>query len=224
MDYSPTLLFFIACGFLSAWLSFSIAYLMLKSWRIVRVDFLLGFPAGFSLLALAFVVLDIAYVFPLTNDWNWASLLLGFWGFVFLAVTYYLRYGSGKASRVESANSTFSTLGVLTLSTFVLVFLIPPRILPSYLIAELEFRAVNIIVLGYILYNLNKGVKTETGLSAVVLGFTFLIIDQFSLLLNVLDRTFVWPVVFAQLVRIAGLFTLTIFLVQGFERRTSQVV
>ncbi len=64
MVYAPTLLFFIASGFLSAWLSFSIAYLMLKSWAMVRQDYLLGFPVGFGLLAVAYVMLDINHIFP----------------------------------------------------------------------------------------------------------------------------------------------------------------
>ena len=220
MDYSATLLFFIACGFLSAWLSFSIAYLMLKSWRTVRVDFLLGFPAGFSLLALAFVVLDVAYVIPLTSNWNWASLLFGFWGFVFVAVTYYIRYGKRN---VVKADSAFAVLGILTVTSVLLILFVPLSFLPPYLPAELGFRAINIALLGYIILNLNKALKTETGLSSVVLGFTFLIIDQCSLLLNTLDSSFVWSILFAQLVRIVGLFILTIFLVHGFQGTTKRV-
>jgi hypothetical protein len=219
MLYSPTLLFFIACGFLSAWLSFSVAYLMLKSWRMVREDYLLGFPVGFGLLALAYVMFDIAYVFPQTNDWNWAPLLLGSWGFAFLAFTYFLRYGSARTDKTGSANLVFGILGVLTVSSLTLVFLLPSSLLPSFLTAELAFRVVNVGLLGYVIYRLNKALKVESGLSNVVLGFTFLTIDQYSLLLNTLDRTFVWSVVFAQLVRIAGLFILTIFLVKGFQRQ-----
>ena len=178
------------------------------------MDILLGFPAGFSLLALAFVVLDIAYVIPLANNWNWASLLLTSWGFVFLAVTYYIRY---EKRNIVKASSAFTVLGILTVTSVLLILFAPLSLLPPYLPAELGFRAINIVVLGYIIFNLNRALKTETRLSSVVLGFTFLTIDQYSLLLNVFDRSFVWSVIFAQLVRIAGLFILTIFLVQGFQ-------
>jgi len=82
---------------------------------------------------------------------------------------------------------------------------------------------LNIALLGYIILNLNKALKTETGLSSVVLGFTFLTIDQCSLLLNTLDGSFVWSILFAQLVRIVGLFILTIFLVQGFQGTVKRV-
>jgi hypothetical protein len=222
MVHSPTLVFFIACGFLSAWLSFSIAYLMLKSWKMVRQDYLVGFPIGFSLLALAYVILDIAYVFPLTNDWNWTSLLLNSLGFAFLAVTYFLRYGLARDGRENPAKFVFVGLGIFTALTLALVFLLPAAVLSSLLTAELGFRVVNLVLLGYVIYRLSKALKVETGLSNVVLGFTFLTIDQCSLLLNTLDRSFVWSVIFAQLVRIAGLFILTIFLVEGFRRRLAR--
>jgi hypothetical protein len=59
MVYSPTALFFFASGFLSAWLSFSFAYLMFKSCTTIRQDYLVGFPVGFGLSALAYVMVDI---------------------------------------------------------------------------------------------------------------------------------------------------------------------
>lgn len=216
MVYSPTLLFFIISGFLSAWLSFSVAYLMFKSWRMVREDYLLGFPTGFSLLALAYSMLDITYVLPLTNTGNWIRLLLSSWGFIFLAVTYHLRYSSSNA--IGPAAKSFVVLALLTISSIVSVSVIPPALLPSYLASELSFTIINLLALGYIIYNLNKALRIESGLSTVVLGFTFLTIDQYSLLLNTLDRSFVWSVIFALLVRIAGLLTLTIFLVKVFQR------
>ncbi len=222
MDYTPTLFFFVSCGFLSAWLSFSIAYLMFKSWRMVRKNYLLGFPMGFSLLALTYAILDIGYVVELTNVWSWVQLLLGSWAFVFLAVTYFLRYDSSRADNPSTASLLFAIVGIITLATVAAVFVLPQELLPSYLTAELLFRIVNLVLLGYVIYSLNKGVKTETGLSSIVLGFTFLTIDQCGLLLNTLDRTFVWPIIFAQLVRVVGLLILTIFLVRAFERRTDR--
>lgn len=221
MDYTPTLFFFIACGFLSGWLSFSVAYLMFKSWRMVRKNYLLGFPMGFSLLALTYAILDIGYVVELVNVWSWVQLLLGSWAFIFLAVTYFLRYDSSRVHN-PSASLLFAIIGIFTLATLAAVFVLPPELLSSYLTTELLFRIVNLAVLGYVIYSLNKGVKTETGLSNIVLGFTFLTIDQCSLLLNTLDRTFIWPIIFAQLVRIVGLLILTIFLVRAFERRTDR--
>jgi hypothetical protein len=219
MVYSPAVVFFIASGFLSAWLSFSVAYLMLKSWAMARRDYLLGFPVGFGLLAFAFVALDINYLLPLTNAWNWERLLLGSWGFAFLAVTYFLRYGPGDREEGNTMKLAFVALGVLTGFSFILVVLLPSTMLPSFITAELPFRIVNVVLLGYVIYSLSRALKSQTELSSVVLGFAFLTIEQCSLLINTLDRAFVWPLVFAELVRIVGLLILTVFLVRGFQTR-----
>ena len=193
---------------------------MLKSWTMVRRDYLLGFPVGFGLLALAYVALDVNYVFPLTNAWNWERLLLGSWGFAFLAMTYFLRYHPAKGEGTGATNLAFATLGVLTVFSFALIIALPFTLLPSFLTAELAFRIVNVLLLGYVIYSLSKALKTQTELSSVVLGFTFLAIEQCSLLLNSLYRAFVWSVVFAELVRIVGLLILVIFLVRGFQSGT----
>ena len=124
MAYSLPVFFFFACGFLSAWLSFSIAYLMFKSWRLVRLDYLLGFPAGFSLLALAFVIGDMTYAFPLASIWNWASLLLGSWGFAFLVFTYFLKYGPAETGESRSTELTFGVVGVLTFASLGFILLL----------------------------------------------------------------------------------------------------
>jgi hypothetical protein len=218
MVYSATILFFVITGFLSAWLSFSIAYLMLKSWLLVRQDYLLGFPVGFGLLAFAYTALDINYVFPMTNAWNWERLLLGTFGFSFLAVTYFLRYGAKERDNSEAVRLALGVLGVLTICSFAPVFLLPESFLPSFLESESAFRIANLVLLGYVIYSLGQALKTQTELSSVVLGFTFLVIEQFNLLLHAFDRAFVWSVVFAELVRVVGLLILAIFLVRGFQR------
>ena len=221
MVYSPTLFFFIGSGFLSAWLSFSIAYLMLRSWRIVRQDYLLGFPVGFVLLALAYVVLDINYVYPLADAWNLERLLLGSWGFAFLAATYFARYRPAKIDWSGEANFALATLGGLAAVSFALVLILPFSLAPSYL--GTSFAIVNLFLLGYVIYCLSRALKAQTELSSVVLGFTFLAIEQCSLLLNSLVSAFLWPVVFGELVRIVGLLMLAIFLVRGFQRGIAQV-
>ena len=182
---------------------------------------MLGFPVGFGLLALAYVALDVNYVFPLTNAWNWEGLLLGSWGFAFLALTYFLRYHPAKSEGTGAMNLALATLSVLTVFSFALIIALPFTLLPSFLEAELPFRVVNLLLLGYVIYSLSRALKTQTELSSVVLGLTFLAIEQCSLLLHSLAPAFVWAVVFAELVRIVGLLILVIFLVRGFQARTS---
>jgi hypothetical protein len=223
MVYPPTVLFFIITGFLSAWLSFSIAYLMLKSWGMVRQDYLLGFPVGFGLLAFAYTALDINYVFPLSNSWNWARLFLGTYGFSFLAVTYFLRYGVKERESFGASKFALTTLGALTAFSFALVLLLPSELLPAFVESEIAFRIINLILLGYVIYSLSQALKAQTELSSVVLGFTFLVIEQFNLLIHALDRAFVWSVLFAELVRVVGLLILAVFLVRGFQRAVKPV-
>ncbi len=222
MVYSLTALFVIVTGFLSAWLAFSIAYLMLKSWVMVRQNFLLGFPAGFGLLAFAYTTLDINYVFALANSWNWALLILGTCGFSFLAVTYFLRYHS--AENEDFGAIVVVALAVVAVFSFSLVILLPPNMLPPFQSWEFAFRVANIALLGYVIYSLGQALKAQTELSSVVLGFTFLAIEQFNLLFYSFDRAFLWSVVFAELVRVIGLFILVIFLVRAFQRPPKPVV
>jgi hypothetical protein len=134
-------------------------------------------------------------------------------------VTYFLRHGPAKGDDVGAMNLALGTLSVVTIFSFALVMLLPLTLLPSFLTTELAFRVVNIVLLGYVIYSLSRALKTQTELSSVVLGFTFLAIEQCSLLLNSLDRAFVWSVVFAGLVRIVGLLILATFLVRGFQSR-----
>ena len=209
MSYTSTVVFFIFCGFLSAWLSFSIAYLMLKSWVTVRRGYLIVFPIGFSLLGMGYLLLDMAYVLPTLGIPDWIQLSLATGGFAFLAGTYILRRESTDGFRVRSA---LSILG------FSFVFAVVAYV---YLISNLPvdglFRIANLVLLGYVIYSLNRMLKSQHELSSVVLGFTFLVIEQFSLLLWAFDRSFVWSLIFAQLVRVAGLVILVVFLVRAFR-------
>jgi len=210
--------FFLGSGALSAWLAFSIAYLMLRSFRTIRDDYLIGFPVGFSSLGLAYVFFDLSYAVALPEIAGWFFLLLGSCGFGFLAAAYFFKKRSAmQPSSGHTSRWTISLIVLAIVSLFV-VASIPATLLPAYQMVESGFRIINIVFLGYIIYSLNQALRTETELSNVVLGFTFLSIDQYSLLLWSLDRGFVWSLFFAQLTRIAGLFIHLVFLVRRFQR------
>jgi hypothetical protein len=209
MSYTSTVVFFIFCGFLSAWLSFSIAYLMLKSWVTVRRGYLIVFPIGFSLLGMGCLLLDMGYVLPTLGIPDWIQLSLATGGFAFLAGTYLLRRESTDGFRVRSALSILGFSFVFAVVTYVHLI--------SNLPADGLFRIANLLLLGYVIYSLNRMLKSQHELSSVVLGFTFLVIEQFSLLLWAFDRSFVWSLIFAQLVRLAALVILVVFLVRAFR-------
>lgn len=219
MSSALDVIFFFA-GFLSAGLSFSTAYLMLVSFRTIRSEYLLGFPIGFSFLGLSYAFFGISHILPMLADLaSWLHLFLGSYGLAFLASSYLLKKGSVSSSS-SGQLARWSLLALIVLGAFtVLIVVLSTSIFPPYQLADALFRALNLGLLGYIIYSLNQALRTEVELSNVVLGFTFLTIEQYSLFLWTLDREFAWSFVFAQFVRVAGLAILTAFVVRGFQRK-----
>jgi hypothetical protein len=210
--------FFFFGGFVSAGLSFGIAYLMLASFRTVRNEYLLGYPIGFSLVGFSYALFGLSYLMPfLGNITSWLYLILGCYGFAFLAFTYLFRKSS-VTSVTRGPRLWYFLLVIFAIGVVLAVF---PSMsfLPSFQDADGFFRVVNLLFIGYIIYSLNQALKAQAELSSVVLGFTFLAIEQCSLLLWALDQRFVWALLFAQLVRIVGLAILVTFIVKGFGRQ-----
>jgi hypothetical protein len=212
LAYTLTVLFFIACGIISTWLSFSIAYLMFRSWKTIQRRYLVGVPIGFILLGLGFVTWDLSLVSPPTAWWGLIQLSFSIFGFGLIATSYAFRLrGSGRRDPVLR-------FGFLTLAVIVTVTVLSLPNFTAYLATDGPFRIGNLIFLGYIIFCLNLVLKAEAELNSVALGFIFLAVDQFSLFLWALNREFLWPLVFAQLVRVAALIILAIFLVRAFQR------
>lgn len=212
------LLFFL--GFVSAGLSWCIAYLMLISFRTLQKEHLLGFPFGFSFLGLSFASFGISQlmVFP-ENLASWLALLLGTYGYLSLCLSYALKNElAARSTDSRMSDWVFFTLTVLV-TIVVLAVLLSTPMLPSYQLADSAFRIVNLGLLAYIIYSLDRALRARTELSSVVLGFTFLIIQQCIDLLWAGDRTFVWAFLFAQLVAFVGLLILVIVVVKGFRSR-----
>ena len=210
--------FFFFAGFVSAGLSFSIAYLMLVSFRRVRSEYLLGFPIGFSLVGFSYALFGLSYLMPFPEDIaSWLYLILSCYGFAFLAFTYLFR--KSNVTSVTRGPRFWYFLLVIFATVVVLAVFLSMSFLPSFQDADGFFRVVNLLFIGYIIYSLNQALKAQVELSSVVLGFTFLAIEQCSLLLWVLDQRFVWAFLFAQLVRIVGLAIFVTFIVKGFGRR-----
>ena len=214
---SLTVEFFFFGGFVSAGLSFGIAYLMLASFRTIRSEYLLGFPIGFTLLGFSYASFGLAYLMPFLGIVaSWFYLLLDCYGFAFLAFTYFFRKSSFTSA--TSGPRRWYFLLAISAAVVVLAVFLSTSFLPSFREVDGFFRVINLVFVGYMIYSLNRALKTEAELSSVVLGFTFLAIDQYSLLLWVLDRGFDWAFVFAQLIRIAGLAILVAFIIREFRR------
>lgn len=215
--YSLTAAFYFFGAFFSAGLAFSIAYLMLASFRTVRSQYLLGFPIGFTLLGFAYVFYGLAYLMPFLEDNStWFYLLLDAYGFAFLAFTYFF----GRASQASTRIGPERWYLLLTASAGVVAVavVLSASLLPEFRAVDGFLRVANLIFIGYMIYSLNRALKAEAELSTVVLGFTFLAIEQYSLLLWALDRAFEWAFLFAHLIRMTGLAILVAFIIKEFRR------
>ena len=121
MDFQITPLFY--SNIFSAGLAFSIAYLMLRSFRVVRRDYLLGFPIGFSFLALSYLFIAASAAFPsLSEVARWSDLFSTTYGFAFIAGTYFLR----RRGSVGSFSRWLFSLAILAVLVVVLVEVVPP--------------------------------------------------------------------------------------------------
>jgi hypothetical protein len=193
----------------SAGLAFSIAFLMLRSFRVMRRDYLLGFPIGFSFLALSYLFLAMSAAFPWVSEVaRWSDLFSTAYGFAFIAGTYFLR----RRGAIEPFSRWLFSLAIVAILVVVLVEVVPPLgALPAYGVAAQVFLVVNLGLLGYIIFSLNQALKQsphEVNL-LVQTGFILLAFGQYSLLVWTLDQG-VWSFALANLFRLAGLVALLI--------------
>jgi hypothetical protein len=180
---------------------------MLRSFRVVRRDYLLGFPIGFSFLALSYLLIAISTAFPSVGEVaRWSDLFSTTYGFAFIAGTYLLR----RRGAVGPFSSWLFCLAFLAVLVIVLVEVVPPfGALPPYAVAAQVFLIVNLGLLGYIIFSLNQALKQaphEVNF-LVQTGFILLAFGQYSLLLWTLDQG-VWSFALADSFRLAGLVAL----------------
>jgi hypothetical protein len=208
------------CDVVAAGLSMFIVYSMLRLVRVVRREYLLGFPIGFTLLTIGFIAFGVSYAFPgLEELASWLHLSLVTCGFAFIAGTYFLKKKSlWKRVGVMSA-WLFSILVVLAVAAVILI-VVPPRfLLPSYRGVDEIFRTTDLVLLIYIIHSLYQDFKPRRiGLGGMVLtGFVLLVGNQYSLLLWGLDDGF-WSFALAHAMGLAGLAMLATALSTGFQR------
>jgi hypothetical protein len=200
-------------------LALIVVYLTFRLFRTVRMEYLLGFPIGFSFLAVGNVALGISYAYPMFEELaSWLHLFIVSYGFAFLAGTYFMK--TRKASRSVGRASVWLFSSLVILAVFVVaVIIVPPHSLfPPYRFADEMFRIVNLVLIGYILLSLYQALKNEPHSigSMVLAGFIFLATSQYSLLLWALDEGF-WSLALAHPFELAGLLTLTITLARGLR-------
>jgi hypothetical protein len=194
---------------ISAVLAFSIAYLMLRSFRVTQRDYLLGLPIGFSFLALSYLFFAASAATPSVEDIaRWLDLFSTTYGFAFIGGTYFLR----RRGTTGPLSSWLFSLAVLGIVVVILVEVVPPfGALPPYPVTDQTLRIINLGLLGYIIFSLNQSLKRsphEVNF-LVQTGFILLAFGQYSLLLWTLDQGF-WSFVLSNMFRLAGLVAILI--------------
>jgi len=207
LDFEIAPLFY--SSIISAGLALGIAYLMLRSFRMTQRDYLLGFPIGFSFLALSYLFFAASTAIPAVNEVaRWFEVFSATYGFAFIGGTYFLRR--------RGATGPFShwlfSLAFLAIVVVILVEVVPPfGALPPYSVAAQILLIVNLGLLSYIVFSLSQALKQpphEVNF-LVQAGFILLAFGQYSLLLWTLDEGF-WSFTLANLFRVAGLVALLI--------------
>ena len=207
MDIEIAPLFY--SSIISAGLALGIAYLMLRSFRMTQRDYLLGFPIGFSFLALSYLFVAASSAIPAVNEVaRWFEVFSATYGFAFIGGSYFLRR---KGATGTVAHWLFS-LAFLAIVVVILVEVVPPfGAFPPYSVAAQILLIINLGLLSYIVFSLNQALKQpphEVNF-LVQTGFILLAFGQYSLLLWTLDQGF-WPFTLANLFRLAGLVALLI--------------
>jgi len=203
----------------AAGLSIFIVYSMLRLVRVVRREYLLGFPIEFTLLAIGFIAFGLSYAYPgLEELASWLHLSIVTYGFAFIAGTYFLKKSLRRRVGRMSA-WLFSMLVILAVAAIILI-VVPPRfLLPSYRSVYEIFRTTDLVLLVYIIFSLYQDFKPRrVGLGGMVLaGFVLLAGSQYSLLLWGLDGGF-WSFALAHAMGLVGLAMLATALATGFRR------
>lgn len=202
----------IASEFVSTVLALIVVYFFSKAYRLTRSLYLLGLPVGFSFLASSYVFLGMSLSYEsdvaVSEQFLWLRLITQSYGFAFVAFTYYF------SLRTERATKRF--LGIISFASVVSILLFfgalvvaPPFLeLPSVNVVDEFFRIVNLVFLGYIIYNLGKRLEQSreaiSGLIWAPTAFSLLFLAQYSLLIWGIDGSQT-AFVFAHAVRLASL-------------------
>ncbi|MGD0175225.1 MAG: hypothetical protein ABSC50_00165 [Candidatus Bathyarchaeia archaeon] len=210
----------LASELVSAGLAIFIVYSMLTFFRATRNKYLLGFPIGFSFLALGYLVFGVSYAVPGFEELaSWLHLSLVCYGFSFIAGTYFLKKRSLLKSVGRASVWLFSLLIILAVVVIATIVVPTKMVVPPYRNVDEMFRVTNLAMLAYIvfrLYQAIKGERHEVG-GMVLSGFIFLAGNEYSLLLWALDSGF-WSLALAHIMQLAGLVTLATALARGFRK------
>ena len=173
---------------ISAVAALALVYSTVKPCRASSVPFLLGIPAGFGLMTIAFATNSLAF----SVDLPAIGLLLGAiylltqtYGLVFLALTYARRTRLkfiGESVSIEFAIPSLITVGVLA---YVLTSASSTSLNSVPAGMDLSLRVVMALSALYMMYETgrNWSLTKRAGEGVVVVAFAFLLIEQLGFIL-----------------------------------------
>jgi hypothetical protein len=194
----------IIISFISAFLSFTIAYEANKAYKFTKKDYLLNFGYGFLLLGLSYIVLiPLAAGVNLPGNFQDADDLLGYPVVAIMETIAFALIAIGYSQTKRSKQFLFGLVGLL----FALVFtvLLPQSYVPLSMDILLHF--LNTCLLAYVLYHMLK-VLPSTDL--VFSGFLLLGLHEYTSLIGSITEAFSnseddVSFTIASLLRLAGL-------------------
>jgi hypothetical protein len=169
----------------SALISAAVFYFALNSFRVSGVQYLLGIPAAFGLLTLAFIS-KLIIVLVNATELKWGILLgvvyflLETYGFLFLALTYARRMRLkfiGESFAIELAIPGLITLTVVVHALFFENLAQSFYVTPTM---ELSLRFVMLVTAAYLTYEAwrNWSLTRRAGEGAVIFAYASLFFSQ----------------------------------------------
>ena len=176
---------------ISALMCFILVRFMIKPYKITGESRYIGLPVGFGFLGITYIVSALAFYVPRIFGENtiYIQLIARTFSFIFISSTYFF---STKSTR-NSKRLWKLTLIILITSVIIsfLIVSLPVITLPSYIATRNFLRVLNLILILYICSHTFKShiQKPDPTTIWIPLGYAFLAVSQYSLLLFQLDNS-----------------------------------
>ena len=203
----------------SAIICFVLVWFMIKPYRFTGESRYVGLPLGFVFLGISYLFMGFALfsdTLIFIEDMKWLQLLTQAFAFAFLAVTYYFSKRTSKRKRLRW-QITFTGLIVALVISYLIVFVPPTFVLPSYKTVDEYFRLVNVLLVSYISLHALRShtMKPDSKTLWFPLGYVLLVFSQYSSLVWSLDSSFT-AFVGAHVLRLTGLMVFLLVSIHTF--------
>jgi len=210
----------------SAALTFILVRFMVKPYQYTGEGRYVGLPLGFAFLGASYVFMATALSIgdpSLVEEMKWLQIFTQAYAFAFLAVTYYFSKQPLKQNKRILWQILFSILIIGLFSSYLIVFVHPPFVLPDYKTVDEYFRGFNIIFASYIsVYTLRShAFKPDSKTILAPLGYVLLAFSQYSALIWSLDAS-LSAQVGSYVIRLASLLVFLFVSYKAFGARRTQ--